>query len=74
MVLTVEELRKLKKTSHYSYREIAEKSGVPIGTVQKVLGGITASPRRDTLEALTTVLLYEGKDENNRHISYKNDD
>ena len=56
MILTVDELRLLKEASHYSYREIAEKSGVPIGTVQKVLGGITRSPRRDTLEALTAVL------------------
>ena len=71
MVLTVEELRKLKKTSHYSYREIAEKSGVPIGTVQKVLGGITTSPRHDTLEALTKVLLYEDKDVDGTSVSYK---
>ena len=71
MILTVEELRKLKKSSHYSYREIAEKSGLPIGTVTKVLGGITSSPRRSTLEALTEVLIDESLDRDNRHISYK---
>jgi len=77
MILTVDELRQLKEASHYSYREIAEKSGVPIGTVQKVLGGITRSPRRDTLEALTAVLksetdgasmLSEGIHEYNVHL------
>ena len=71
MILSAEELRKLKQASHFSYREIAEKSGVPIGTVQKVLGGITASPRRETLEKLTKVLLYEGKDEDGSAVSYK---
>lgn len=59
MILTVEELKRLKDAGHYSYREISERSGVPLGTVQKVLGGITASPRRDTLEALSNVLLKE---------------
>jgi len=59
MILTVDELIRLKERSHYSYRELAEKSGVPVGTVQKVLGGITKSPRRDTLEALTRVLQEE---------------
>ncbi len=60
MLLTVETLQKLKEKSHLSYREIAERSGVPIGTVQKVLGGITRSPRRDTLEALASVLADPG--------------
>lgn len=64
MILTIEELQELKKTSHYSYRQIAEKSGLPIGTVQKVLGGITKTPRRETLEALTKVLAGE-------KVSYK---
>lgn len=63
MLLTLEELKELKKESHYSYREIAEKSGVPLGTVQKVFGGITESPRRSTIEALTKVLMEEPDDE-----------
>ena len=56
MIYDIEELKRLKKENHYSYREIAEKSGIPIGTVQKVLGGITERPRRKTLEALSKVL------------------
>ena len=62
MLLTLDELKELKKESHYSYREIAEKSGVPLGTVQKVFGGITTSPRRSTIEALTKVLMEEPDD------------
>ncbi|SDB60217.1 Uma2 family endonuclease [Butyrivibrio sp. INlla16] len=39
-----------------SYEQIAKLSGVPIGTVQKVLGGVTKTPRYDTLIALESVL------------------
>ena len=39
---------------HLSYKEISDKSGVPLSTVQKVLGGITI-PRTKTLEQLEMV-------------------
>lgn len=77
MLLTIETLQKLKERSRLSYREIAEKSGVPIGTVQKVLGGITRSPRRDTLEALAAVLadpgiaVSEDSSDSNSEFSYR---
>ena len=45
----------MKKILGYSYEMIAEKSGLPISTVQKVLGGITKSPRYETLRALEKV-------------------
>lgn len=50
--MTVQEMCEQKKKLGYSYEKIAELSGLPIGTVQKVLGGITKSPRYDTLAAL----------------------
>ena len=48
-----------KKEYGFSYGEIADRSGLPLGTVQKVLGGFTKSPRRKTLTALAGVLLPE---------------
>lgn len=54
--MTIHEMRERKQELGYSYLQIAELSGVPVGTVQKVLGGITASPRYDTLLALEKVL------------------
>ncbi|MBQ8232482.1 MAG: Uma2 family endonuclease [Lachnospiraceae bacterium] len=54
--MTIQEMRERKKELGYSYAQIAELSGVPVGTVQKVLGGITTSPRYDTLMALEKVL------------------
>ena len=54
--MTISEMLERKKELGYSYEKIAELSGVPVGTVQKVLGGITKSPRYDTLLALENVL------------------
>ena len=45
-------MRQLKKQMGYSNQEIADKSGVPYSTVQKLLSGTTASPRHETLAAL----------------------
>ncbi len=53
--MTIEEMQKRKRELGYSYQQIAELSGLPLGTVQKVLGGITKSPRYDTLKALEGV-------------------
>lgn len=39
----------------YTYEMVAQLSGVPKSTVQKVLGGITAFPHRSTLAALEKV-------------------
>lgn len=54
--MTLEEMRERKKECGYSYEQIAELSSLPLGTVQKVLGGITKSPRYETLKALENVL------------------
>ena len=55
-IMTIEQLKKRKEELGFTYEQIAMLSGVPIGTVQKVLGGITVSPRYDTLMALEKVL------------------
>ena len=48
-------MRERKQEFGYTYEQIADLSGVPLGTVQKVFGGVTASPRYDTLRALERV-------------------
>ena len=55
----IEAMREKKKEYGFSYGEIAKRSGLPLGTVQKVLGGFTKSPRRETLVALAGFLLPE---------------
>lgn len=54
--MKIEEMKARKHELGYSYEQISELSGVPVGTVQKVLGGITKSPRCSTLQALEKVL------------------
>lgn len=54
--MTVAEMRERKKELGYSYAQIAELSGIPLGTVQKIFSGVTASPRYETLMELEKVL------------------
>ena len=50
--MTVKEMREKKKEMGLSNREVAERSGVSIGTVQKVFSGETEVPRYRTLVKL----------------------
>ena len=54
--MTIEEMRIRKTQLRYTYAQIAELSGLPVGTVQKVMTGATASPRVGTLLALQRAL------------------
>ena len=54
--MTLAEMKERKKELGYSYEQIAELSGVPLSTVQKVFSGATQSPRYDTLYAIEKVL------------------
>ncbi len=55
--MTIEEMNRKRRELGYSYKKISELSGVPLGTVQKVLGGITPAPRHKTLIALEKAFL-----------------
>ena len=54
--MTLSEMRERKRELGYSYEQIADMSGVPLSTVQKVFSGATQSPRYETLLAIETVL------------------
>lgn len=58
--MNLQEMREQKKQKGYSNEELAKLSGVPLGTVQKVMSGATQNPRRKTLVALEQALT-EGK-------------
>ncbi len=55
-MMTIDEMRERARVLGYSYKKIAELSGVPLSTVQKVLGKVTKSPRYDTLQAIEKAL------------------
>lgn len=58
--MTIEQMRERKKELGYTNEQLSQLSGVPIGTLQKVLGGATRSPRYDTLQCIEAVLWPEG--------------
>lgn len=58
--MTIEEMRQRKQEKGYSYAQISELSGVPLGTVQKIFSGDTESPRYATLQALEQALNEQG--------------
>lgn len=53
--MKISEMKKRKKELGYTNETIADLSGVPLGTVQKIFAGVTESPRYATLQALEKV-------------------
>jgi len=66
-MLTLDEIRRLKEEHRYTNRQLSRLSGVPMGTLQKVLSSATKSPRYETMQALSAV--FEGED-GRRKVSY----
>lgn len=56
IVMTIQEMRDRKQELGLSNEEISRRSGVPLGTLQKILAGKTSSPRQKTIIALERVL------------------
>lgn len=54
--MTIEEMIQRKKEMGYSNKQLAELSGVPLGTIQKIFSGSTETPRYQTVQALAKVL------------------
>ena len=54
-MMTVDEMREARTRLHYTYEMVAEKSGVPLSTVQKVFSGTTDRPHYKTMTALEAV-------------------
>ena len=76
--MTIDEMKAKKRELGLTNLQVAERSGVPLGTVQKVLSGGTRAPRYDTLRALEKAFQEEesgrsaGKSGNTAgHIRYK---
>ena len=70
--MTIEEMKKKKREFGYSYKKLSELSGVPLGTIQKIFGGETRSPRHDTIMMLLKVLEPE-KYAEEKNASYSGD-
>lgn len=54
-MLSIEEIKRKKQEYKMTNAQLAKLSGVPLGTVQKVLGNVTRSPQLNTMKALSEV-------------------
>ena len=69
-MMNLEKMKERKKEMHLTNQELAERSGVPLGTVNKIFSGATKSPKYTTLLALETVLgMYFYEDEDGPYVS-----
>lgn len=59
--MNIEELKKMKEKVKLTNQEIAELSGIPVSTVNKIFSGATQNPRYATLLAIEEVLNVKGK-------------
>ena len=57
--MRIEEMKQLKREWGYTNEEISERTGIAVGTVQKIFSGETKSPRRDTIKALEKLFCSE---------------
>ena len=54
--MTIEEMKARKRELGLSNETLAQLSGIPFSTVQKIFSGMTRSPRQKTIQALEKVL------------------
>lgn len=52
----LEKISEYKKKLNLTTEELSEKSGVPIGTLNKILSGATKDPKLETLKSIAKVL------------------
>ena len=55
-------LREKKDKANWTTEELSKRSGVPVGTINKILNGETTSPRYDTMKALDEAFAEIGVD------------
>ena len=55
-MMTVDQMNAIKGELRITYQELSKESGVPLGTLQKVLGGFTKDPRASTLHSIEDAL------------------
>ncbi len=52
----LEKIAEYKKKLNLTTEELSERSGIPVGTLNKILSGATKDPKLETLKAVSRVL------------------
>lgn len=65
----------IKKNKGLTSEELSKKSGVPLGTLNKILSGVTKDPKLETLRALAKTLdcNLDDFDDNKNNLEKNND-
>ncbi len=58
--MTIEEIRKQKRILGYTNATLSDLTGIPMGTLNKILSGDTKNPRPENMKALEDVLFGSG--------------
>ncbi len=67
--MNLNRLKYYKQQHGYTFAQLAELSGVPQGTIQKIFSGETRSPRHETIRALERVLCPQEPDADGKSLS-----
>ena len=68
--MLIDDLKRRKQELGYSNEKLAELSGVPLGTVQKIFGGATKHPRYRTLQAIEAALFRDAPEQDGSEQAY----
>lgn len=67
--MNLKQLMYFKEKNGYTFEQLSELSGVPVGTIQKIFSGETRTPRHKTIQALEMIMKFEEKDEDSGYRS-----
>ena len=69
----LEKIEEYKKRLGMTTAELSEKSGVPKGTLDKILSGVTRDPKLETLKAVSYTHLQSYKKVENKQQAARNE-
>ena len=72
--MNLKQLMYFKEKNGYTFEQLSELSGVPVGTIQKIFSGETRTPRHKTIQALEMIMKFEEQNEDSGQGSYTLDD
>ena len=73
-MMNLKQLMYFKEKNGYTFEQLSELSGVPVGTIQKIFSGETRTPRHKTIQALEMIMKFDEQNEDSGQGSYTLDD
>ncbi len=70
-MMTIEEMQQVREARGISIAQLAEYTGVPVGTLTKIFAGVTKRPRPATLQAIERVLTGDPERYSGRAAGYE---